>query len=135
MENWTGIIKGTNRGLLHLQLEYSDQTKFSGKFSLIDADAINLSAKVEGCRENNSIKATLSDFDPKIEGVPKQGSVDLVISEDETKMEGSWQTDLNTKGECTLYKFSINKQELPIQEPSITLETKDILINYYTFDR
>ncbi len=135
MENWTGIIKGTNRGLLNLQFEYIDKANVVGTFTLNDADAINVTAKIEGHREGNLIKAKLFDFQPKVQGVPAQGVADLTISENETKMEGTWQTDIGTKGECTLYRFSIDEKRPIIQEPAMTLETKDITIAYYSFDR
>ncbi|MBW8000855.1 MAG: hypothetical protein FVQ80_02380 [Planctomycetes bacterium] len=138
MENWTGIVKGTNNGVLTLQFEYINETTIAGTFTLIDADTINVTAKVEGHKDGNIIKGNLLDFEPKAEGVPTKGDVELTLSEDETKMEGTWQTDVGTKGDCVLYRSSSATpqqagRQSP-QSPQTTLE-KNIPISFRSFER
>ena len=137
MEKWTGIISGTNRGLVLLEISYVEGNKIAGFLKLYDLNEINLTCKIEGnIEENNDISGKLYDFQPTGEGIPRSGSVKLTIAEDGKEMKGSWKTDIDTYGECLLYKFATPQtKDIELPEPKSTLETRDISISFSTFDR
>lgn len=135
MEKWTGIISGTNRGLIVLDSDITGENKIVGNFQLNDAEGINISGKLQGNVNDSNITARLFDFTPAQEGVPTEGTVTLAISDDKKEMKGQWQTNVDTKGECILYKFSITEKPPIYKEPNLTLETKDISIRYCSFDK
>lgn len=134
MEKWTGIIGGTNRGLILLDLDINKENKVAGSFKLYDAEDVSLTGKIIGELNSNSIVAKLFDFTPKQEGIPTEGTVNFTISTDKKEMRGQWQTNIDTKGECILYKFSASGKQLNYSEPNLTLETKDISIYFSTFN-
>lgn len=134
MENWTGIISGTNRGLVFLNFEIDKENKVAGTFQLYDAEDINLSGKVDGDIKGNMLEAKIFDITPEQEGVPTEGTVNLTISEDQKEMKGQWRTNIDTQGECVLYKFSIATKPV-VNEPNLTLETKDISISFCSFNK
>lgn len=134
MENWTGIISGTNRGLILLNFDITKENKVVGDFKLCDIEDISLSGKVEGNIKGDNIVAKVFDFTPKQDGVPTEGTVNLIISADKKEMKGTWETNLDTKGECILYKFSITEKQQTGKEPT-TLETKEIAIDFCSFDK
>jgi hypothetical protein len=135
MEKWTGIVSGTNRGLLFLELDITQDAKVSGNLSLYDAENVSLTGKVKGEQVGNCLKADVFDFTPKQTGIPTKGTVNLVISDDKKEMKGQWSTDVGTKGECVLYKFSMAEKQPIYSEPNLTLETKDISIHFCTFGK
>lgn len=135
MEKWTGIISGTNRGLVFLDLDINKENHISGSFNVYDADTISLSGKVRGELKDNKIIAKLADFSPKHDGSPKEGHIECVMSDDKKEMKGKWSTDINTQGDCILYRLSTSeKQPTPIN-PNLTLETKDTTLYFCTFDK
>ncbi len=135
MEKWTGIISGTNRGLIALNFDVIEGNKIVGNFQLYDIEDINLAGKVEGDIKGNNIVAKVFDFTPKQDGIPTEGTVNLVISDDRKEMKGQWQTNIGTKGECVLYKFSITGRQPIYKEANLTLESKDIAITFCSFDK
>lgn len=135
MEKWTGIISGTNRGLLFLEIDITKEAKVSGNLTLCDAEKINLSGKLRGEFKGKFLKIEVFDFIPKQDGIPTSGTANLIISDDRKEMKGEWSTNIGTKGECILYKFSISEKESNYPEPNLTLETKDISIHFSTFDK
>ena len=104
MDKWIGIVSGTNRGLIFLDLDIDTNNKATGTFQLHDADATNVTGKVTGTLKDKSIAAELFDFLPQQEGIPKKGTINLTLSEDKKELRGTWQTDVTTNGECVLYK-------------------------------
>ncbi len=134
MESWTGIISGTNRGLVFLNFEISEENKIVGTLRFFDAEGITLSGKVEGSIKGNVLEAKLFDFSPRQEGVPTEGTIILTISEDQKEMKGQWRTNIDTQGDCVLYKFSIATKPA-MTESNLTLETKDISIFFCSFNK
>ena len=135
MEYWTGIISGTNRGLVFLNFEVDKENRLSGTFQLFDAEGMNLSAKVNGSIKANSLEAQMFDFTPRQKGVPGKGTVSLTMSEDQKEMKGQWQTDIDTQGECILCRFPTAQRPAIDEQPKLTLETKDISISFCSFDK
>ncbi len=134
MESWTGIISGTNRGLVFLNFEISEENKIVGTLRFFDAEGITLSGKVEGSIKGNVLEAKLFDVSPRQEGVPTEGTIILTISEDQIEMKGQWRTNIDTQGDCVLYKFSIATKPA-MTESNLTLETKDISIFFCSFNK
>ncbi|MFC1634073.1 hypothetical protein ACFL5Z_04470 [Planctomycetota bacterium] len=134
MEKWTGIISGTNRGLVVIELDIVDENRIAGIFNLYDAENINLTGKIEGTIEGNGLEAKAFEFRPEGERVPTECKLNLTISEDGKEMRGEWETDIDTKGECILYKFSIGTKQAEYEEPTLTLEAKDVSIEFCSFD-
>ena len=135
MEKWTGIISGTNRGLVVLDFDMIESNKIKGTFNLYDVENINLSGKVEGEIQDKVLRAKIFEINPQVEGNPKEGEVSLTFSDDNKELKGQWKTDAETQGECTLYKFSLSEKSDLITDPNLTLETKDITVQFCTFDK
>jgi len=135
MEKWTGIISGTNRGLVFLDLDIDKNNQVTGSFNLYDADTISVSGKIQGEVKDNNLTAKLSDFTHKQEGAPKEGQIECVVSPDKKEMTGKWSTDINTKGDCILYKIPTPEKQPTAISPNITLETKDTTLYFCTFDK
>ncbi len=134
METWTGIISGTNRGLVILKYNL-EQENIIGNFELYDVENINLAGKIEGKIEGDQFTAKVFDFTPTGEGVPTEGEINLTISEDKAEMRGTWETNIGSKGECILYKFSIKGQSQKQDELRLSCESKEVLINFCSFNK
>lgn len=81
IEKWTGIISGTNRGLISLELKYIEGKKVVGSLKLFDPDEVNLSCEIEGTIEGRNITGEIFSFQPQGEGMPTSGTVNLTLDE------------------------------------------------------
>lgn len=135
MEKWTGIITGTNRGLVVLDLDMTDPKNVNGMFNLYDIENVSLSGQIEGDIDGQKLKASISNIKPQADGNPRKVEVLLNFSEDKKELKGEWKSDAETQGECVLYRFSFAGKPDVISDPSLTLETKDITIQFCTFDK
>lgn len=135
MEKWTGIINGTNRGLVVLDLNLADPKNVNGTFNLHDIENINLSGQIKGESDGQTLKANISNIQPQAAGNPNKVDVVLNFSEDKKEMKGEWKTDIETHGECVLYRFALAERADVLPDPNLTLETKDITIQFRTFNK
>ena len=135
IEKWAGIISGTNRGSVILELQYLEGNRVTGSLKIYDPYEANLSCELEGTSTGKSVSGKIYNFQPQGEGVPTSGSVNLILDEGGKEMKGNWETNINTNGECMLYKFASLKKEVQTPEPKLSLETKDISISFSTFDQ
>ena len=135
IKKWIGIISGTNRGIVVLDLEYIEENRVVGQLKIFDTDKVALSCELNGKIEGINISGKVNNILPQGEGLPTSGNVDFTLKEGGKEMTGIWKTDINTNGKCVLYKYPIqNNENLPLQDPNLTLETKDISISFSTFD-
>lgn len=135
VEKWTGIISGTNRGIVDLKIQRIDEKRIIGTLSIHETNSANFACDVSGTVDGNSIVGGLSNFSPESDSLPKSGNINLTLDEEGKEMKGTWETDIHTRGECILYKFNIQGMEhFLAADPKITLETKDISIIYSTFE-
>lgn len=135
METWTGIVSGTNRGLIIIHLDLDKPDQVTGNFNLYDIDTTSLSGKIQAQLKDNHLLGKIHDIVPAGEAVPTEGNIDFVISHDHKEMKGKWSTSADTKGKCVLYKFSMPEGQHPQEEANLTLETKDTPIFFCTFDK
>ncbi len=101
---WIGLVSGTNRGHLLIDVLKEDGDKITGSMVLLDLDYPSLTAKFSGKRDGLKIIAELSEFKPIGDGLPRSGNFSATLDQDLKEMRGAWATDAQTKGEFQAYK-------------------------------
>jgi len=135
METWTGIVSGTNRGLIIVHLDFDKPEQVTGNFNLYGIDTKSLSGEIQAQLKDDHLLGKIHNIVPAGEGLPTEGNIDFVISHDKKEMKGKWSTSVDTKGECVLYKFSMPESQRLQRELNLTLEAKDTPISFCTFDK
>lgn len=101
---WIGLVSGTNRGHVLIDILKEDGDSVTGSVVLLDLDNPSLTAKLSGKRTGLNIIAELSEFKPAADGFPKTGNLTATVDQGFKEMKGNWSTDISTEGAFQVYK-------------------------------
>lgn len=102
---WLGIVTGTNRGVILVDVTESDG-QVTGEATLADAQYGESKFRLSGPRVDDHLDLALSDFRSSVSATPSSGKAKLDLAAGGAEIHGSWETDAGTRG--TLHAFHMS---------------------------